>query len=86
MRSQLGERRDELESLEVMLQLEIDKGSKDLEAQSRQLEILLRQKKALQATHASDLDEERLKVRNIVMQPNHYFRYTNNVLSAASLL
>lgn len=62
MRVQLIERRDELESLEVMLQMEVDKGSEDLEGLSRQLESLLRQRKSLESSQTLALEEERQKV------------------------
>ncbi|XP_014291153.1 DNA repair protein RAD50.L isoform X2 [Halyomorpha halys] len=65
MRAQLIERRDELESLEVMLQMEVDKGSEDLEALSRQLESLLRQKKSLESSQTVALEEVRQKVRKL---------------------
>ena len=62
MRAQLIDRRDELESLEVMLQMEIEKGSEDLETLSRQLDSLLRQKKSLESSQTMAIEEERQKV------------------------
>lgn len=68
MRNQLVERRDELESLEVVLQMEVDKGTEDLEDLCRKLDLLMRQKKSTETSNAKALEEERQKVRNLENQ------------------
>lgn len=64
MRSQLAERRDELENVEVMLQMEIEKGIEDLAGVSRQVDQSSRQMKALVSSNSSTLDAKISEVIN----------------------
>ncbi|KAK9503124.1 hypothetical protein O3M35_011757 [Rhynocoris fuscipes] len=65
MRSQLAERRVELESIETMIQLEIQKGVEDLLTITRQFEQSTRQMKVLVASNASALDAKTLEFRKL---------------------
>uniref|UniRef100_T1HS80 DNA repair protein RAD50 n=1 Tax=Rhodnius prolixus TaxID=13249 RepID=T1HS80_RHOPR len=65
MRSQLAERRDELENVEVMLQMEIEKGIEDLAGVSRQVDQSSRQMKALVSSNSSTLDAKISEIRKL---------------------
>uniref|UniRef100_A0A069DZS5 DNA repair protein RAD50 n=2 Tax=Panstrongylus megistus TaxID=65343 RepID=A0A069DZS5_9HEMI len=80
MRSQLAERRDELENVEVMLQMEIEKGIEDLSGVSRQVDISARQMKALVSSNSSALDAKISEIRKLQQRLEELKKYHRAVL------